>query len=120
MPKVVRGLGFFVGGFVVSWLVRTLLTSSPSRSLLDRIGHPELGTLDGAHQAGKEARRAVGFVKQLTQNTEAKTEAARPLAPRWVGIARDSAEMLLAAGGVLKTLADVVQQDEKLRRQLRW
>jgi hypothetical protein len=118
MPSFVRGLAFFVGGFLVSELVRRLLLSGAGRAVAERVGHPELATFEGAHAASKEAKRAVGLVKQITQPPPALVEPAPPVAPRWVGVARDSAEMLLAAGGVLKTLADVVQQDEKLRRRV--
>src|SRR5207247_180690 len=109
---------FLVGSFVAGELVKRLLTSGPGRGALSRLGRPELATHEGAHAASKEVKRGVGFIRTLVQVQPAPAASPAPIGPRWVGIARDSAEMLLAAGAVLKTMADFVQEDEKLRRRV--
>lgn len=119
MKNLLRGILFFVGSFLIGEIVRRLLTSTLGRSVADRVGHPELATMEGASAASKEVKRAVGFVKTITSPPPTpEPEPAPANRARWVGIARDSAEMLLAAGGVLKTLSDFVQEDEKLRRRV--
>lgn len=120
MKNLLRGLAFLIGSFVVGEVVRRLLSSGAGRAVADKLGHPELATMEGASAAGKEAKRAVGFVKSLTNPAPAPPPSVvRPTGPYWVGIARDSAEMLLVAGSVLKTLADFVSEDEKLRRRVK-
>lgn len=120
MKNILRGILFFIGSFLVGEVVRRLLTSAIGRTVADRVGHPELATMEGASAASKEVKRAVGFVKTITSPPPTpEPDLAASTAPRWVGIARDSAEMLLAAGGILKTLSDFVQEDEKLRRRVR-
>lgn len=119
MKNLLRGVLFFIGAFALSEIARRLLTSGVGRSLADKVGRSELATPEGAGAASKEVKRAVGFVKAITNpNPPAPEEPALTTGPRWVGIARDSAEMLLAVGAVLKVLSDFVQEDEKLRRRV--
>ena len=119
MKNLLRALAFLVGSFVAGELIKRLLTSRPGGAVMQRLGRPELATHEGAHAASKEVKRGIGFVRNLLQAPNAPPEAPKAVAgPRWVGIARDSAEMLLAAGAVLKTMADFVQEDEKLRQRI--
>jgi hypothetical protein len=116
MKNILRGILFFVASFLIGELVRRLLTSGLGRSATSKVGHPELATMEGASAASKEVKRAVGFVKNITSpSPPPPPEPVARSGPAWVGIARDSAEMLLAAGAVLKTLSDFITEDEKLR-----
>jgi hypothetical protein len=120
---LLRSIGFLVGGFLIGEAVQRLLRSGAGKAVTEKIGHPELSTCDGAEVAKKDARRAVGVVNGLIQRAEAapglpEPRPAVPTLPGWVTLARDAAEMLLAAGGVLKAAADYVQSDEQLRRRI--
>jgi hypothetical protein len=116
---LVRGLGFFAISILVGELVRRVLMSRAGRSATERLGRPELATYEGASAASKEAKKAIGFVRALTSPKPPAAVEARPDRPAgWVGIARDAAEMLLAAGAVLKTASDFAQEDAKLRRRI--
>jgi hypothetical protein len=119
MKNFLRTVAFFAASLVVGEIVRRLLMSRPGRSVADRFGHPELGTCDGAGAAAGEARKAVGLARTLME-AQSQTPPAAPVrtGPPWVRLALDASEMLLAAGGVLKTVADFVGEDEKLRRRI--
>lgn|GEM_PF-6395020 len=123
MKNILRSVGFLIAGFLIGEVVQRLLRSGPGKSITGSLGHPELSTCDGAEVAKKDARRAVGVVKGIVEQATAGpvVQPPRPRAPAvpgWVLLARDAAEMLLAAGGVLKTAADFVQSDEQLRRRI--
>lgn len=123
MKGFLRSIGFLVAGLLIGEAVQRLLRSGAGKAVSERIGHPELSTCDGAEVAKKDARRAVGIVNGLIQRAESapgipEPRPAVPTLPSWVVLARDAAEMLLAAGGVLKAAADFVQSDEQLRRRI--
>lgn len=123
MTKFLRGIGFLVAGILIGEVVQRLLRSSAGKAVTEKIGHPELSTCDGAEMAKKDSRRAVGVVKSLIQRAEEapgipEQKVVIPEVPRWVILARDAAEMLLAAGGVLKAASEFVQSDEQMRRRI--
>ncbi|HEX5415906.1 MAG TPA: hypothetical protein VFZ25_09585 [Chloroflexota bacterium] len=123
MKGFLRSVGFLIAGLLLGELVQRLLRSGAGKAVTGKIGHPELSTCDGAELAKKDARRTVGLVHGLIQRAEQapgipEPRPALPTLPRWVTLARDAAEMLLAAGGVLKAAADFVQSDEQLRRRI--
>ncbi len=120
MTKAIRGIAFFLITFAIGEVVRRILMSRPGEAASDRLGRPELSSYEGASAASKEVKKAIGFVRSLATGRESKevkpVEAVR--ATGWIGIARDASEMLLAAGAVLKTVSDFVQEDTKLRRRV--
>ena len=123
MNAILRSIGFLIAGFLIGEVVQRLLRSGLGKSVTETLGHPELSTCDGAEVAKKDARRALGVVKGIVEQAAegAVVPTPRPRAtavPSWVLLARDAAEMLLAAGGVLKTAADFIQSDEQLRRRI--
>lgn len=123
MNSFLRSIGFLIAGFLVGEAVQRLLRSGAGRAVTDKVGHPELSTCEGAEIAKKDTRRAIGVVKGIVaQAAEVPpppmSRRPAPAVPTWVLLARDAAEMLLAAGGVLKTAADFIQSDEQLRRRI--
>ena len=121
MRNFLRGLGFLAISIVVGEVVKRVLSSRIGMSAADKLGRPELATLEGAASVSKEAKRAVGLVKTLT-GPRLKTEV-RPVVvervPGWVGLARDASEMLLAAGALMKVAADFVGEDDKLQNKIK-
>ena len=120
MLRFLRGLGFFVLSMVVGEVVKRLLTSRMGDATMNKLGQPHLATDKGAAAASREAKRAVGLVKQVTTP---KSAMAQPIVPEtgqpgWVSLARDSAEMLLAAGAVLKVAADFAGEDKRLQKRV--
>jgi hypothetical protein len=112
-------MAFFAISIAVGEVVRRVLMSRIGSSAVERLGRPDLGTYEGASAASKEAKKAVGFVRSLTTaKPPAALEPTRARPAGWVGIARDAAEMLLAAGALLKTASDFAQEDAKLRRRI--
>lgn len=120
MMKLLRGAAFLVISLILGEIVKRVLYSGAGEAVTNRLGRPELSTLEGATEAGKEARRVVGFVRTLTE-PKAAAEAPMVVAPRtpgWVGTARDAAELFLAAGALLRTASEFASEDEKLRRKI--
>lgn len=117
MKNILRAVGFLALSLVVGELVKRVLTSRAGESAMTRLGRPELATVAGAHAASKEAKRAVGLVRRITAPKSAEPE--EPVVPagtpRWALVARDAAEMLLAAGTVLRTASDFVHEDQKIK-----
>jgi hypothetical protein len=120
LKNILRGILFLILSLAVGEVVKRLLTTRAGEAAMARIGRPELATMEGAHAAGKEAKRVVGFVRSLTQAKGAAPMKAiqTELMPGWVSVARDASEMLLAAGALIKTAADFAGEDEKLRRRV--
>lgn len=120
MKSILRTIGFLVLSFVVGWGVKKVWLSGLGRWIMDRLGHPELASHEMADEASARIKDVVKLVRDLTSGPPKLTVDHRemPAVPQWVRTARDSAEMLLAAGTLLKSLADFVQEDERLRRRL--
>lgn len=120
MKNFLRGIGFFVLSIIVGVIVKKVWLSGAGRWVMGRIGHPELANHEIADEASARAKDAVKLVRSLTNNQPppAPTPRESTAAPQWVRTARDGAEMLLAAGGLLKSLSDFVQEDERLRKRL--
>jgi hypothetical protein len=120
MKNFLRGLGFLALSLVVGELVKRVITSPVGKAAADKIGRPELATLDGAASVGREARRAVGLVRTLTAPKSPSVElpVAAEREAEWVGLARDASEMLLAAGALLKVASDFVSEDTKLVKRI--
>ncbi|HVB97410.1 MAG TPA: hypothetical protein VNG11_06730 [Chloroflexota bacterium] len=120
MKSLLRGIGFFALSIVVGMLVKKVWLSGIGRWVMDRVGHPELASHEMADEASARAKDAVNLVRSLTSSQPPAPPAPRETsaAPQWVRTARDGAEMLLAAGALLKSLSDFVQEDERLRRRL--
>jgi len=86
--------------------------------VLGRAGHSELATLEGATEASKKVKQGIEFARSLTREEQPLVSRGQPPAgPRWARIARDAAEMLLVAGGLLKAVSDFVHEDEQLRKR---
>ena len=120
MRNLARGLLFLLVSLLLGELVKRILNSGLGEAATSRLGHPELSTLEGATAAGKEAKRVVGFARSLieTKPPVAETPAAPARVAGWVGLARDAAELFLAAGALLKIAADFAGEDEKLHRRI--
>jgi hypothetical protein len=120
MQGILRAVGFLALSLIVGEIVKRLLTSRVGEATMTKLGRPEMATLEGATAASKEAKKAVGMVKSLTapKPPTPPVVALPPSLPTWVTIARDAAEMLLAAGTVLRTASDFVLEDEKLRSRV--
>ena len=119
MKNLLRGLVFFALSLVIGQVIKRALTSGAGRSLLGRLGHPELATLEGAEAATQRVKQGIEVVRSLAPG-EQKVESPRvpePAGPGWVRTARDASEMLLVSGALLKAIADFVREDERLRRR---
>lgn len=118
MKNFVRGIGFLVLSLIVGEVIKKLLTSRPGRSVLGRAGHSELATLEGATEASKKVKQGIEFARSLAREEQPLVSREQPpVGPRWARIARDAAEMLLVAGGLLKAVSDFVHEDEQLRKR---
>ncbi|HLZ06980.1 MAG TPA: hypothetical protein VKT80_00170 [Chloroflexota bacterium] len=120
MKNFLRGVGFFALSIVVAELVKRVVTSPVGRVAADKIGRPDLATLEGAAAVSREAKRAVGLVRTLTTPRAATVD--RPVAqerePGWVGLASDASEMLLAAGALLRAASEFVAEDKKIEKRV--
>lgn len=120
MKNLLRGIAFFALSLVIGQIIKRALTSGAGRSLLGRVGHPELATLEGAEAASKKVKQGIELVRSLAPG-EQKVEVSRvpePAIPGWVRTVKDASEMLLASGALLKAVSDFVREDEQLRRRL--
>jgi len=119
VKNIVRGIAFLALSWLVGTAIKKVLTSSPGRGLLGRLGHAEIGTLEGADAASKKVKQGIELARSLSrpeQRAGAQVERA-PTGPRWVRTLRDAAEMLLATGALLKAVSDFVREDERLRKR---
>ena len=120
MKNFLRGLGFFALSLVVAEVVKRVVTSPVGKAAAEKIGRPDLATIDGATSVGREAKRVVGLVRSVTAPRAATEErlVAPEAEPGWVGLARDASEMLLAAGALLKVASEFVAEDKKLKKRV--
>lgn len=119
MKNFLRGIAILILTWLAGEAIKKVLVSGAGRAVLNRVGHPEIATLEGAQEASKKLKQGIDLAQTLT-NPPKKAPAPRVTAltgPNWLRTMRDAAELLLATGAMLKAVADFIREDEGLRRR---
>lgn len=111
----------FLVPIVLARFVNIVLSSRPGRKLADKAGQAELATEKGIDLAGDYAGKVAAVMTVAAASVQDKVVrlGSEPKRERtsWSQIAHDTADLLLATGGVLKVVAEFVEDKEELARR---
>jgi hypothetical protein len=108
----------FVGPLLLAKGLDAFLKSASGRRLAARTGNDVLATREGREIAKKYTGVAAGVVTGALGAKKAGIgdglrTIARPEGANWLGVAEDTAAILLAVGGLLKAVSDFAREKRK-------
>jgi hypothetical protein len=115
-----RLLVIFVLPLVLGKALAMFLGSGAGRKLAARVGAAELATEEGIEMASRYASAGAGAISGAVSALTNKAELAagavpNPKALMTAAVARDTAELLLATGALVKVIGDFLKDREELR-----
>ncbi|HUE75989.1 MAG TPA: hypothetical protein VMP10_04100 [Chloroflexota bacterium] len=117
--RVPKAVLLFILPLVLSKVAEMILSSKPGKNAVRRIGQPELTTEKGIDLATDYSKRAVGALGVAAIGVQQKLERSPDdrAGFSWSNVMQDTADLLLATGGLLRISSEFVRDKEKMRRK---
>lgn len=114
--KVLNVVLILAAPFVVASIIATFLGTKTGKSFAEKLGNPELATMEGRAVVKKYTQGFTGLALTTFARMKSKDDRAAAKELGWSYLTSDVAELCLATGALLKVVSSFLEEHAELKR----